>query len=82
MTGKQAYDELAYGTAVRVKYWTPCNRIWMQWHDDMGEHIMMGDGTTLFRDDINYGGALWILDALMSKDDIWEAYKEPEAVAS
>lgn len=76
MNGPQALKALIDGRPVRVKYWTPGNRIWREWHESLGEYVVIGDGTALFREDLEWGNAVWILESFADYKDQWEEYNE------
>lgn len=78
MTGPQALKALIEGQAIRVCYWTPINRIWRTYRESIEEYIVIGDGTDMFKQDLEFGNAVWIVELLANNDAVWEVYEDSE----
>ena len=75
MTGPEALKALIEGQSVRVKFWTPSNRLWREWNDELETHTIKFEGTELFHYDMECGDAVWLVEHFADNDDIWEIHK-------
>ena len=74
ITGMEAIKALIEGHAIRMRCWTPINRLVRVYDEFLEEHLIIARGTDLFVHDCQTGGSTWILERLLESKPVWELW--------